>query len=157
MCMLVDCRQLPASGFAPESLTAWSFWVFKPWPGIKLWRESFGRAGARVRSAARTSLFQALWWLESRGGSVRDLHLHLHAAGLGYCCRHCPPRSPCVSPFIRPRYQSLPKGRMPVVHLARALGEQCGPGGRCVCWNWGDFGCSGSWPHRQPALRTIGR
>lgn len=28
---------------------------------------------------------------------------------------------------------------------------------RGVCWNRGDLGCSGSWPHRQPVLRTIGR
>lgn len=98
-----------------------------------LTRHQTGHAGARVRSAARTSLFQALWRLESRGGSVRDLHLHLHAAGPGYCCRSCLPRSPCVSLFNCSGYQSLPKGRMPVVHLAWALGEQCGPGGAGVC------------------------
>lgn len=43
--------------------------------------------------------------VKAGGGSVRDLHLHLHAAGLGYCCRCCLPRSPCVSPFNRSCYQ----------------------------------------------------
>lgn len=96
--------------------------------------------------------------LKSGGGSVRDLHLHLHAAGLGYCCGCCLPRSPCVSPFKRRCYQSLPKGRMPVVHLAWAPGRTVWPR-REVCVCAGAEVASPALapePHRQPVSRTIG-
>lgn len=157
MRMLVDCWWLPASGFATEWLTASEF--FKPWPGIKFWRESFGHAGARVRSAARTSLFQSLWWLESEGRFGAWPAFALACSGPSYCCCRCLPRSPCVPPFIHLCFQTLPKGSMPVVHFARALGgtmwwRWVEEGG--MCRSWGHFGCSGSWLVMQPVLRADG-
>lgn len=61
--------------------------------------------------------------LNARGGSVRDLHLHLHAAGLATVAAVVLPRSPCVPPFIYFCLQTLPKGGPPVVHFAKTLGR----------------------------------
>lgn len=61
--------------------------------------------------------------------SVRDLHLHLHCSGPGYCCRCCLPRSLCVPPFILLCFQALPKGSVPVARFTKAQGG--------TMWRWG--------------------
>lgn len=111
---------------------------FKPWPGIKFWRESFGHAGATVRSAARTSLFQSLWWLEREGRFGAWPAFALACSRPRYCCCRCLPRSPCVPPFIHSCFQSLPKGSLPEVHFAKAWGGT-------MWWWWGALGvCVGA-------------
>lgn len=127
--------------------------VFKSRPGIKFWRESFGHAGARGRSTARTSLFQSLWLLESKGRFGAWPAFALACCSPSYCCCCCLPRSPCVPPFIHFCLQTLPKGSLPVMRFAKALGGTMRYGGVCV-GSWGHFGCSGSWLVMQPVLRT---
>lgn len=64
--------------------------------------------------------------------SVRDLHLHLHCSGPGYCCRCCLPRSLCVPPFILLCFQALPKGSVPVARFTKAQGGTMWRGGEGV-------------------------
>lgn len=81
--------------------------------------------------------------LKARGGSVRDLHLHLHAADPTTVAAVVWPRGPCGPPFIHFCFPTLPQGSVPVVRYAKGpFGrEQCGWLGRggCVCWKLGSL------------------
>lgn len=116
---------LTADGLLPLALPQndWQTGFFKPWPGIKFWREPFGHAGARVRNAARTSLFQFLWWLESKGRFSAWPAFALACSRPSYCCCSCLPRSPCVPLFIHFCSRTLPKGIAPMMRFAKAVGE----------------------------------
>lgn len=123
-----------------------------PWPGIKLWRERFGRAGARVRSAARTSLFHSLcWWFETKGRFGAWPAFALACSKPSYCCCcRCLPRSPRV-PSIHPLLLPSSSQRQP------ASGAFCQGSGQNnvvwgVCLSWGHVGCFGSWLVMQPVL-----
>lgn len=97
----------------------------KPWPCIKLWRQSVGLAGATVRSAARTSLFQSFWRFESKGRFSAWPAFALACSRPSYCCCCCLPGSPNVLPFIYHHcFQTLPKGSLPAVGFAKA-GTMC--------------------------------
>ena len=82
--------------------------------------------------------------LKARGGSVRDLHLHLHAADPTTVAAVVWPRGPCGPPFIHFCFPTLPQGSVPVVPYAKGpFGrEQCGGrgwgcgGGKCVLEDW---------------------
>lgn len=73
--------------------------------------------------------------LKARGGSVRDLHLHLHAAGPATVAAVVCPRSPCVPPFIHLCFQALPKGSLPAVRFAKAPGRNNAVRGGSVRWS----------------------
>lgn len=69
-----------------------------------------------------------------------------------YCCCCCVPRNPpSPPPFIPFGLLTLPRGRVPVVRFAKALGGTVGDGERV--WSRGHSGCSGSWLVMQPVLR----
>lgn len=90
--------------------------------------------------------------LKAMGGSVRDLHLHLHAAGPATVAAVVSPEAP-VSLYSSISVPKLfPKASCQRCILPKLWEEQCGKGS--VCWIWGHFGCSGSWLVMQPVLCT---
>lgn len=128
------------------------FFFPKSWPGIKLWRESFGHTGARVRSAAWTSLFHSLWWLESKGRFSAWPAFALACSGPSYCCCCCvpmKPQGPLHSSVLPPNSSQRQTASGAFCQSSRRNSVRRG-----ACWSWGHFGCSGSWLVMQPVLRS---
>lgn len=65
--------------------------------------------------------------LKARGGSVRDLHLHLHAAGSATVAAVVCPEAPVSLHSSISPCRTLPKGSLPVLRFAKA------PGGTMWC------------------------
>lgn len=105
--------------------------------------------------------------LKARGGSVRDLHLHLHAAGPATVAAVVCPEAPVSLHSSISASKLFPKAACQWVHFAKALGgtmqDGGDGGGRAVCVGAEvilaalarDWSCSQSCA--QTALNALGR
>lgn len=96
--------------------------------------------------------------LKARGGSVRDLHLHLHAAGPATVAAVVCPEAPVSLHSSISASKLFPKAACQWRILPKLWEEQCGMGGVCVGAEViltapaRDWSCSQSCAHTRPLM-----